>query len=89
MPPASSGFAPALEPRAIVAAPAKGAEGKPAAPAADSVAPFAPAPIEMDLAVPALPGSESLVSSPRQKGDSAMKKILRAVSGGKDASPRP
>jgi hypothetical protein len=83
--PATSGFAPALEPRAIVATPAPG----PAAAAQDSVTPIAPAPIEVDLSVPALAGSESLVATPKQRGDSAMKRILRAVSGGKESAPRP
>jgi hypothetical protein len=35
----------------------------------------------MHVAAPLLPGAESLAVPPRQKGDSAMKKILRAVSG--------
>jgi hypothetical protein len=84
MPPASSGFAPALESRAIVSAPAPRA----AAPAAgaDSVA---PAPIGVDLTVPTLGGSESLVPTPRLRGDSGMKRILKAVSGGKEPAPQP
>jgi hypothetical protein len=82
--PASSGFAPALEPRAIVTAPAP----KVAA-AQDSVKPIAPAPVAVDLSVPALAGSDSLVPTPKQRGDSAMKRILRAVSGGKETAPRP
>jgi hypothetical protein len=77
LPPASSGFAPALEPRAIVTTPAK----TPSAPqAGDSTTIAAPA-IDMHVAAPLLPGAESLAVPPRQKGDSAMKKILRAVSG--------
>jgi hypothetical protein len=78
LPPASSGFAPALEPRAIVAPP------KPAAPpvAADSTT-IAPPAIDMDVAAPTLQGAESLATPPRQKSDSAMKKILRALNGGK------
>ena len=78
LPPASSGFAPALEPRAMVAAP------KPAAQpvAADSTAITAPE-IDMQVALPALQDPDSLAAPPRQKGDSAMKRILRAVNGGK------
>jgi len=82
--PASSGFAPALEPRAIVTTPAP----KSAVPQ-DSVKPIAPAPVAVDLSVPSLAGSESLVPTPKQRGDSAMKRILRAVSGGKETAPRP
>jgi hypothetical protein len=84
-PPASSGFAPALEPRAIVSAPApKPAAAVPAA-GADSVA---PAPVGVDLALPTLGGSESLVPAPRLRSDSAMKRILRAVSGVKEPAPQ-
>jgi hypothetical protein len=79
LPPASSGFAPALESRAIVSAPPK-STAKPDAALGDSTA--APT-IDMQVAAPAIPSAESLVGAPRQKGDSAMKKILRAVSGGK------
>jgi hypothetical protein len=91
--PASSGFAAALEPRAIATGPAPvlsahGAEPSSAASTADSngvTGPIAPAPAEMQMDVPALPGGDSLVAQPRSKSDSAMKRILRAVSGGKDA----
>lgn len=80
--PASSGFAPALEPRALVSAAAKPAvAGQPASSADSSLA---PPPGSLDLAVPALPQADSLVTVPGQHGDSAMKRILRAVSGGKD-----
>ena len=80
MPPASSGFAPALEPRAIVATPAvKSAAAQPG----DSIVPVAPPPIPVDLSMPVLPNSESLGTTPRQRGDSAMKRILHAVAGGK------
>jgi hypothetical protein len=77
LPPASSGFAPALEPRAIVA------PRKPAAQpvAADSSA-IAPPAIDMQVTLPTLQGAESL-AGPRQRGDSGMKKILRALNGGK------
>jgi len=81
LPPASSGFAPALEPRAIVNVPLKPAP-KPD-PVIDSSA-IAPA-IDMQVSVPDLQVAESLAGSPRQKSDSAMKRILRAVSGKKDA----
>jgi hypothetical protein len=50
---------------------------------------IAPAPVALDLTMPALPGAESLVAAPRPQGDSALKRILRAVSGGKDAPQRP
>jgi hypothetical protein len=82
LPPASSGFARALEPRAIVATAPKLAPKSDAA--TDSSATIAPA-IDMQVAVPDLQGADSLVGLPRQKGDSAMKRILRAVSGRKDA----
>jgi hypothetical protein len=82
LPPASSGFAPALEPRAIVATAPKLASKSDAA--TDSSATLAPA-IDMQVAAPDLQGADSLVGAPRQKGDSAMKRILRAVSGRKDA----
>jgi hypothetical protein len=93
--PASSGFAAALEPRAIATgpapilpAPAPAAEPSSAASTADSngvTGPIAPAPVEMPMDVPALPGGDSLVAQPRSKSDSAMKRILRAVTGGKEA----
>jgi hypothetical protein len=91
--PASSGFAAALEPRAMASGPAPipaaqaGVAQQPAASTADSTAlaaPIAPAPAQMQIDVPALPGSDSLVAQPRAKGDSAMKRILRAVTGSKD-----
>ncbi len=94
--PASSGFAAALEPRAIATGPAPvlpanaaAAEPSSAASTTDSngvTGPIAPAPAEMQMDVPALPGGDSLVAQPRSKSDSAMKRILRAVSGGKDAA---
>jgi hypothetical protein len=84
--PATSGFAPALEPRAIVSSPSRVAADKPSGTTAASVdSSIAPAPVKVDLAVPSLPGADSLVAAPRQRGDSgAIKRILRAVSGGKD-----
>ncbi len=78
LPPASSGFAPALDPRAIVSAPLKPARSG----AADSLPAAAPA-IEMDVSVPAL-DADSLAGTQRREGDSAIKKILRAVNGGKE-----
>lgn len=81
LPPASSGFAPALESRAIVTAPLKPTP-KPD-PVIDSSA-LAPA-IDMQVTAPELQGAESLAVVPRQKGDSAMKRILKAVSGRKNA----
>jgi hypothetical protein len=91
--PASSGFAAALEPRAIVSGPAPifpahagATQQPPAASRVDSTlaAPIAPPPAQMRIDVPALPGGDSLVAQPRSKADSAMKRILRAVTGGKD-----
>jgi hypothetical protein len=87
--PASSGFAPALEPRAIVSTSTATAGATPPAPAAIKDSSLAPAPIDIQLDVPALPGAESLVATPQPKGDSAMKRILRAVNGGKDLPQRP
>ena len=92
--PASSGFAAALEPRAIASGPAPmlpAHAGAPQLPPAGSTtdstalaAPIAPAPAQMRIDVPALPGGDSLVAQPSTKGDSGMKRILRAVTGGKD-----
>ena len=81
--PASSGFAPALESRAIVAPAATSAATTPvAAPVKDSS--LAPAPIDVVLEVPVIAGADSLMAVPSGKADSAMKRILRAVNGGKD-----
>ena len=95
--PASSGFAAALEPRAMTSGtpptlPANAGAAAPAASRPDSTllpAPIAPAPGEMQMDVPALPGDVPLVSSPSARNDSAMKRILRALNGGKDLPPRP
>jgi hypothetical protein len=81
LPPASSGFAPALESRAIVNVPLKPAPKPDAAIDSSAIAPA----IDMQVTLPELQDAESLATSPRQKGDSAMKRILRAVSGKKDA----
>jgi hypothetical protein len=86
--PASSGFAPALEQRALVtpsAAVPVAAAPAPAAIARDST--LAPAPADLQLDLPVLPGADSLVFPPKSQGDSAMKRILRAVNGGKDLPP--
>jgi hypothetical protein len=88
LPPASSGFARALEARAIVNTPANTGDLKPTGAAADS-ATIEPPPIDLDVAAPTLPGDESLTSAPRAQSDSAMKKILRAVNGGKDTPQKP
>jgi hypothetical protein len=37
----------------------------------------------MEVATPTLQSADSLAAPPRQQGDSAMKKILRALNGGK------
>jgi hypothetical protein len=60
------------------------ASPKPAAQpvAADSTAITAPA-IDMQVALPTVQDAESLATPLRQKGDSGMKKILRALNGGK------
>jgi hypothetical protein len=39
----------------------------------------------MQVTVPEVQTADSLAPAPRQKNDSAMKRILRAVSGKKDA----
>jgi hypothetical protein len=83
-PPASSGFAPALQARAIVSTPAPAAS----TPTADSTAAIEPVPAELDMSLPAPTSAESLVT-PRQRGDSAMKRILRAVVDGKEVSAKP
>ena len=82
LPPASSGFAPALEPRAIVNVPLKPVPKPDAVTDSSAVAPA----IDMQVAVPDLQAAESLAGPPRQKSDSAMKRILKAVSGKKDAT---
>lgn len=95
--PASSGFAAALEPRAMVSGtppnlPANAGVGTAlAAPKADSTpspAPIAPAPTDVRIDVPALPGGVPAVGSQGGKTDSAMKQILRAVNGGKEVKQR-
>ena len=88
MPPASSGFAAALDPRANVPAPAV-VSPRPASPgAADSGLVIAPAAIDVDLTAPALPGDDSLDTQSRHGDSSALKRILQAV-GGTEAAPRP
>jgi hypothetical protein len=42
----------------------------------------------MQIDVPSLPGSVPLVPTASEKGDSAMKRILRAVTNGKDPKQR-
>jgi hypothetical protein len=95
--PASSGFAAALEPRAITSGPAprlpsSPSDAVPPTPAegatADSTAgAIVPAPAEMTIDVPVLPRGLPLVPA-AARNDSAMKRILRAVTSGKD-SKRP
>jgi hypothetical protein len=88
-PPASSGFAAALEPRANVPAPVAAATvAAGTATGADAALGNAPVPIEMDLAAPALPAVDSLASASRQRDSAAIKRILRAVSG-KESAPQP
>lgn len=95
--PASSGFAAALEPRAMVSGtppnlPANAGLGTaPAAPKTDSTsspALIAPAPADIRIDVPALPGGVPAVGTPGGTPDSAMKRILRAVNGGKEVKQR-
>lgn len=94
--PASSGFAAALEPRAMASGPLPklpyaGAGVAPASPTNDSTAApaaIAPPPAQMQIDVPSLPGSVPLVPTASEKGDSAMKRILRAVTNGKDPKRR-
>ncbi len=89
--PASSGFARALEPRAIVSAPVPSDKSIASAPTpSDSaIVSITPEPIDVDLSLPALPTSDSLLPSSRQRGDSAMKRILKAVGGGTESSIHP
>ena len=82
--PASSGFAPALEARAIVGATAAPPALPSSAPLKDSL--VAPAPVGLELDVPVIAGADSLLAPPRS-GDSTMKRILRAVNGGKEGPP--
>ena len=49
---------------------------------------MAPAPVAVDLDMPVIAGADSLLVTPRPTGDSAMKRILRAVNGGKEAPAR-
>ena len=86
LPPASSGFAAALDPRANVPAvvpPQSSGAGAP-----DSGLVIAPAAIDVDLTAPPLPGADSLDAQSRHRDSSAIKRILRAV-GGTEAAPRP
>jgi hypothetical protein len=88
-PPASSGFAAALEPRANVPAPAAApAPSSAAVPGPDGGLTNAPVPIEMDVAAPELSATDSLVAASRQRDSAAIKRILRAVSG-KESAPQP
>ncbi len=88
LPPASSGFAAALDPRANVPAPAVAPVRPAGAGAADSGLVTAPAAIDVDLTAPALPGADSLDTQSRHRDSSALKRILQAV-GGTEAAPRP
>ena len=90
--PASSGFAAALEPRAQATGPAPALPRTAVAPAAaaatDSsvgVASLAPPPLPAPLELPVLTEGVPQLTAPTARNDSAMKRILRAVSGGKDA----
>jgi len=89
--PASSGFAAALEPRAQAFGPAPVTSRittVPAAVSSDSsvvAASLAPAPSPAPIDLPVLTGGVPQVTAPAARNDSAMKRILRAVSGGKDA----
>jgi hypothetical protein len=87
--PASSGFAPALEQRALVTPSATVPVAVAPAPAAipkDST--LAPAPADLQLDLPVLSGTDSIAFPPKSQSDSAMKRILRAVNGGKDLPTR-
>jgi hypothetical protein len=88
LPPASSGFAAALDPRANVPAPAVVPPRYGGAGAADSGLVTAPAAIDVDLTAPVLPGSDSLDTQSRHRDSSALKRILQAV-GGTEAAARP
>jgi len=87
MPPASSGFAPALEARAIASGPMPSRDSAPAAPA------LAPAPQAdlgsapaIDVTLPDL-GTDSLSLVARQRDSAHLKQILRAVSPGEAPAP--
>jgi hypothetical protein len=88
--PASSGFAAALEPRAQASGPAPITPRVAAVAAAASsdssavAASLAPAPLPAPIDLPVLTGGLPQVTAPAARNDSAMKRILRAVSGGKD-----
>jgi hypothetical protein len=87
MPPASSGFAPALDSRAIVK-PRPRADSTTAT-LGDSLPGLAPAPIDLSIPAPVVLDSESLARVDRRQGDSTLRKILRAVNGGKEPPARP
>jgi hypothetical protein len=88
LPPASSGFAAALDPRANVSAPALVAPRSAGAQSVDSALVTAPAAIDVDLTAPALPESDSLDTQSRHRDSATLKRILQAVSG-TEAAPRP
>ena len=79
--PAFSGSAP-LRPGADTLAPVAATRTAPVAPAPAADAGLAPAPIEMDLALPDLP-PDSVVPTARTADTLGMKKILRALNGAK------
>lgn len=88
--PASSGFAPALEPRAIVSSSSAASSpvvGRIPAPTVNDSS-IAPAPGVVDLTVPDLAGVDSLAPSHRQPSDSAMQRLLRSLNGGKEVPGR-
>jgi hypothetical protein len=57
-------------------------------PAADSLPGVAPAPIDISVPVPVVL-DDSLLPNDRRQGDSTLRKILRAVNGGKELPARP
>jgi hypothetical protein len=87
MPPASSGFAPALEARAIASGPMPTRDSTPAAPA---LAPAPRAELEsapaVDVALPDL-GTDSISVVARQRDSTHLRQILRAVGSGEAPVP--
>ncbi|HEX6616866.1 MAG TPA: hypothetical protein VF046_11235 [Gemmatimonadales bacterium] len=90
MPPASSGFAPALEARAIASGPMPTRDSTPAAAAAPAVAPAPRPELEsapaVDVTLPDL-GTDSISAVARQRDSTHMRQILRAV--GSTEAPAP
>lgn len=83
MPPASSGFAAALEARAIASGPPPTRDSTPAPPAAPALAPAPETKLEIaptvDVSLPEISGADSLSVVARQRDSAHLRQILRAV----------